>query len=306
MIALIYPLFYSANSLARLKMYLSQYQGPEQLKVFVYCSNPKLNDEAKNVAKDYGYDFYERDNSGGGDGAIFDFVELCKKEGHLFSKVIYFEETCEPMCTKWIEFLISKIDSGFPVYGWNWNWRARKRPGSKNLIFGNGIKKCFGYKLESEKHPLGIGLESNVIDVPHFSSECLIVDFKLLMSFPLSNPRFQPWIYLAPKEYGLSMERFYWDPTESTRGINVINFQFTFLNLKGKWPSFINLDRWRFRELNFRSGKCDNYFAKKITFRRLSFTHLFNHLIYLFRNAAKFILISKVGFQPLSKLHEIL
>jgi hypothetical protein len=287
-------------------MYLSQYKGPETLQVYVYCSNSNLVEEAKEKAKDYGYYFYSRDNSGGGDGAVFDFVELCKREKKIFSKVIYFEETCEPMCDKWMEYLIAKVESGYSVYGWNWNWRGRRRHNSKTLIFGQGIRKCFAYELEAKSHPLGIDLKSNIIDVPHFSSECLIIDFKLLLDFPLSNPRSDPWISVAPKEYGLSMERFFWEQGASIQDTNVVNFQFAFLKLKGKWPSYMNLDRWRFRELNFKSGDYDRYVAKGINLRRLSIKHLMIHAIYVVRNMAKFIIISKFGFQPISKLQEFL
>ena len=300
---LIFPLYYNAKSVDRLSSYINENPSREKIEVFVYCTNSNIADESRKRAEKLGFIFIDRENSGGGEGAFYSFMKICRAENRTFSNVIYFEETCEPISKFWYEHLINKMNSGYSVYGWDWIWRGRKRISSKTLGHGSGLRRCFSYQSPDSIHPLGLNIENAIWDVPHFRNECLIIEFDYLMNFSIADPSGSPWVTLDRKKYGLSMERFYWENTKMDPRFNALNFQFNSMLKTSKWPLFLNLDRWRFRELDFRSGSCDYYVPKKVIFRRLNLKHHLSHAIYLLRNISKYIVISVLGFQPNSKLH---
>lgn len=298
-ILLVFPLFYSANSIKRLKKYLSESKSEYNLHVAIFCSNPLIEQEAETLAKKFGFAFYPRSNFGGGEGAFFELFQLDLIENN-FNAVIYLEESCEPMSSKWIESVVKPLEVGSFVYGWHWNWRARKRSKSVRVNLGSTFRPAIVYKNPEGSHPLNQIITDNVYDVCGFRHECISLKVDQLPTNLMRISR-NNWGGVPAKYFGLSMERFFWDNLNPSV-IKSPNIQFPMLLKQDRFPFFISINYFRFRELPQDKKMSEEYIPNHLIIRRLNVLYNFRVVSFWFRNLVKFIVVKLLTIDKPSKL----
>lgn len=290
-IAVIFPLFYSVSSLKRLECYVKFAKNKFNLSVFVYCSNPRIESEARAFCAVKGFQFIPRDNFGGGEGI---FVILEEAHFKILSQVdywIYLEESCEPLIKTWINLLIYDLHRGALITGWHWNWRAKKRPDSKKILFGSGSRTAIAYENDSNFAPFKSFTSNPVLDAPGFRHECVASRSVSFQELDLCYPDYKRIWPLTSKEFGLAMERFYWP--EGSAFDRCPNFQYQLLVLQAKLPHFLSKNYLFFRELNSEEKNLClldgiNYRWKK---KRKIFFNVFHYIVFVITNLIKFFFV---------------
>jgi hypothetical protein len=300
-VLLIFPLFYSSNSLNRLQSYLHESKSNYEMGVAVFCSNPVIEGESEKLARQFGFNFFPRNNFGGGEGAFFElFQSDLMKEN--YEVVIYLEESCEPMSSRWIESIVKPLEAGYNIYGWHWNWRARKRDKSIRVDFGSTFRPAVVYKNPERNHPLNQIISDNVCDVFGFRHECISIKLdqlpKNLLRINENN-----WKYVPTKYFGLSMERFFWDNLNPSV-IKSPNFQFPMILKQNRMPLFTSNNFFRFRELSHRQKISSRYKPNHLVIRRLSLYYNMRILIFWSKNLVKFMVVQILRIDRPSKLYK--
>jgi hypothetical protein len=298
-ILLIFPLFYSSNGLNRLQSYLRESKSNYEIKVAIFCSNPSIEKESEKLARHFGFGFYPRSNFGGGEGAFFElFQSDLMKENYQI--IIYLEESCEPMSSKWIKSVVKPLEVGYYVYGWHWNWRARKRDKSIRVDCGNTFRSAVIYKNPEGYHPLSQIIGGDVYDVFGFRHECISIRVDQL-STNLMRVNKNYWGNLPTKYFGLSTERFFWDDLNSFV-IKSPNFQFPMILKQNRLPLFTSSNFFRFRELSYKKKVSSSYKPNYLVIRRLSLSYNWRIIVFWSRNLIKFIVVQILRIDRTSKL----
>ena len=302
-VLLLFPLFYSANGLNRLHQYLRESSSSDEIEVAIFCSNPSIEEESRLIAKSFGFAFYKRDNFGGGEGSFFDLFQSTLINEN-YEVVIYLEESCEPMSSRWIESLVKPLRNGSLIQGWHWNWRGRKRSGAVLIKFGSRFRPAFIYKNAGANHPLNEIIEDNVYDVSGFRHECLAFRLDQL---PRNLMRLNKthWEGVPLKFFGLSMERFFWDNLNPSV-IKCPNFQFPMLLKQNRFPIFISTNYFRFRELSPASRMSSDYKPNRLLIRRMNLKFVLQVFKFWSRNIIKFIILTLFLVDKPSKLSNAL
>ena len=300
-VLLIFPLFYSSNSLNRLQSYLHESKSNYEMGVAVFCSNPVIEGESEKLARQFGFNFFPRNNFGGGEGAFFElFQSDLMKEN--YEVVIYLEESCEPMSSRWIESIVKPLEAGYNIYGWHWNWRARKRDKSIRVDFGSTFRPAVVYKNPERNHPLNQIISDNVCDVSGVRHECISIKLdqlpKNLLRINENN-----WRDVPTKYFGLSMERFFWDNLNPSV-IKSPNFQFPMILKQNRMPLFTSNNFFRFRELSHREKISSRYKPNHLVIRRLNLYYNMRILIFWSKNLVKFMVVQILRIDRPSKLYK--
>ena len=284
---LLFPLYYNASSIARLHQYLIEGNYLQHnTSVLISNGNKYLSEHAVTLCKQFGFMYVERDNFGGGEGSLIELVSQSELKLNDFSNVIYLEESCEPMSKKWLQILIDDLKQS-DVTGWHWNWKARSRIKAKPETFGSSRNVFVRYRNARGNHPLDPKIGSEIFDVPGFRHECIGFNVSSLIPL-LKKLSKEDYSTLAPKEFGLSMERFYW--VNNGLKIPCPNVQHQII-LQGGIPSYRSKNYFLFRELSMMQRTSENYMPASIFVRQVSLIHLFKTFRFSLRNRLKFLLV---------------
>jgi hypothetical protein len=301
-VLLIFPLFYSSNGLNRLQSYLHESKSSYEIEVAIFCSNPVIERESEKLARQFGFSFFQRSNFGGGEGAFFElFQSDLMKEN--YQVIVYLEESCEPMSSRWIESIVRPLEVGYNIYGWHWNWRARKRDKSVRVDFGSTFRPAVVYKNPERNHPLNQIILDNVYDVPFFRHECISIKVDQL---PKNSLRINQnnWGGDVPSKYfGLSMERFFWGNSNPSV-IKSPNFQFPMILKQNRLPLFTSYNFFRFRELSHKEKISTRYKPNHLVIRRLKLHYNMRILVFWGTNLVKFIVVQMLRIDRVSKYYK--
>ena len=299
-ILLVFPLFYSSFSLYRLQKYLEINKYRCDISVRVFCSNEKIAIESHDISRTLNFDFFNRNNFGGGEGALLILSKEHKLLTENFDYVVYLEESCEPLNSKWLATLIEDLEAGSLITGWHWNWRAKKRSQSTLIRTGSGLRIAHAYVNSNESLPFKTYKTEHVLDTPSFRHECIAFRPNLLKHLIFSENDIQHWQNLQPKSFGLAMELFAWHGNNESP-LKSPNFQYWALLNQKKLPLFIPKNYRFFRELSLSERSNEGAVPYKINYLKNFFINKVLFMYILLKNSIKFLLVGVLRFEILSK-----
>jgi hypothetical protein len=273
------------------------------IRVLVFCSNEKIAIESRKISHTLNFDFFNRNNFGGGEGAL---LILSKEHSFLienFDYVVYLEESCEPLNSKWLAKLIHDLETGSLITGWHWNWRAKKRPESTLIRTGSGLRIAHAYVNSDNSLPFRTYKTEQVLDTPSFRHECIAFRPNLLKRLVFSENEIQDWGNLQPKFFGLAMELFAWNGNNESV-LKSPNFQYWALLNQRKLPLFIPKNYRFFRELSLSERSEEGTVPYKINYLRNFFINKVFFLYILLKNSIKFLLVGVLRIEILSKYRD--
>jgi len=272
----LFPLFYAANGVTRFAQYLREENAPCTWDVYMPCSNEAIFETAREKATRAGFVCVPRANYGGGEGALW---WLQKRSGARISEyryVWYFEESCEPVRSGWVRRLISDMDAGVPLTGWEWNPTARRRPHAiPHVVVGRNGNRMRYFEnteatgLDPDGHPFW-----KMYDTPSYRDETFVVRAEDFLAFDYPDATDPVWeTRNGIRTYGIKAERFWWRVADAPfHGIPLPppNIQWYVLTKHNYVPSPRNVYRSYFRELPLPLRKDENYRPRPVFQRRVA------------------------------------
>jgi len=267
------PIYYSPRFVDRFRHYLLESKTSCSYDVYFCCSNAQIAEETEKKAKQYGYIFQERDNFGGGEGALW-FLQ--KKSGIGLSQyryIWYYEESCEPIRRDWIDRLVNDMDKGATLVGWDWHLEAKKRHGQiKHEFYDRQGNKIIAHENTKDT---GTDAAGNTLektwDTPGYRDETFVVSSKDFLEFEYPDASVNFWEKWGGfRSYGVRAERMWWKVEEQ----NFHGFQYSSPNIQwfvltkhNHFPSRKNIYYWYFRELPWRIRKNPEYMPPPLCVR---------------------------------------
>ena len=302
-VLIIYPLFYSPYSLLRLSSYLSHSDSKIQKDVAVFCSNQDIAKLAHDFSNKLKYQFYVRDNFGGGEGTFLELDRIYNLK--QYQHIVYLEESCEPTSRYWLELLLKDLNNGNLITGWHWNWRGKKRKNSQKIMLGGGSRLALGYWNEPKNLPSNFFQRNKIMDAPGFRHECIAFQISALEFTNLGLLKKELWSNHSSKEFGLAMERFYWDSV-NTQNLVSPNIQYMILKNQKVLPKYTSKNFKFFVELkeNDKNTPCMSVYHWQ--FRRKRLLNLPKLISFKIHNFAKFTIVAKFGVDINSKMENVL
>lgn len=269
------PLFYSPNGVRRFLQYLHEDGSGYSYDVFLPCSNPRIFAAAKRGADAAGFTCVERENYGGGEGALWWLQKQSGVQISDYRYVWYFEESCEPVRRRWQRRLIGDMDGGIPLTGWWWNSEGRRRPHSiPHVVIGRD-----GSKMIYNENTTGSGIDQGgraflkTYDTPHYRDDTFVVRSSDFLEFDYPNARDPFWEkWSGLRTYGVKAERVWWSEDDmDAHGLLVRppNIQWYVLGKHDYVPSGTNRYRSYFRDLPWKLKVDDQYTPLPIWLRTI-------------------------------------
>jgi hypothetical protein len=302
-VLIIYPLFYSPYSLLRLSAYISHSDIKIQKDVAVFCSNQNIEQLSRNLSEKLNYQFYVRDNFGGGEGVFLELDRIIDLEQYQY--IIYLEESCEPISRYWIELLLKDLNNGTLITGWRWNWRGKKRKNSRRFMLGGGTRLALGYWNDPKSLPSKVFQTKKIMDAPAFHHECIAFHKSALEFTNLGAVKKELWSNYNPKDFGLAMERFYWDSVEPQSFVSP-NIQYLLLKNQKVLPNYGSKNFKFFVELKEKDKNTPNISIYQWRFRRRRLLNLPKLISFKISNFVKFVIVIKCGVDINSKMKDVL
>jgi hypothetical protein len=289
--------------LLRLSAYISHSDTKIQTDVAVFCSNQNIEQLARDLSEKLNYEFYVRDNFGGGEGVFLELDQIINLE--QYQHIIYLEESCEPISRNWIELLLKDLNNGSLITGWRWNWRGKKRKNSRRFMLGGGTRLALGYWNDSKSLPSNVFQTKKVMDTPAFHHECIAFHKSALEFTNLGALKKEVWSSYNPKDFGLAMERFYWD-SENTQDLVSPNIQYLLLEKQKVLPKYSSKNFKFFVELKEKDKNTPCLSDYQWQFRRKRLFNLPKLIAFKISNFVKFVMVVKFGADINSKMKDVL
>lgn len=270
------PVYYTPHFIDRFQQYLVESKTSRSYDVYVCCSNHAIAEETKKKAQKYGFIFQERENFGGGEGALWFLQKKSGIDVSSYRYFWYFEESCEPIRNSWVDKLVGDLDKGACLVGWDWNPTGKRRPGQIKHVFQDGK----GNKMTACENTPQSGQDTagnpfnKIWDTPGYRDETFVIraaDFTEF-DYPDASDDFWEKRYGSVRGYGVRAERMWWNINEQNiHGIKYPspNIQWYILRKYNYVPPAKNVYFWYFRELPIELRKSDSYAPKKIAARYL-------------------------------------
>jgi hypothetical protein len=263
-ILFLYPLYYQPNSLKRFQNYLNEAVGDFSVDVFVCCTNQSISNEARTICNQFGFIFANRENIGGGEGGLW---YLQKKSGinlNQYKYIWYFEESCEPVSSYWIQVILNYLNNGARLAGWDWHMKGKKRTNQIPHVYESNRNTCIAFENTKET---GLDINSQPLqkiwDTPGYRHETIVFKTEDFCEFDFPDPYDPIWqLKSGWRSYGTRAERMWWSLEDSIiHGFNVPapNLQWYVISQKNFIPPKENLFFGYFRELSHSEKTNPNY-----------------------------------------------
>lgn len=283
------PLHYSEQNTIRMSKYIEE--AKLENKYFSITLTPVfyMSPSVYNKRSEIGFSIFEHNNAANGVSMFFSPSFLKNSNLQNFDFLIYLEESCEPMSSKWALKLIEDLVKGEKVSGWHWVFRGKCREGAKPNIISTGFRRAIAY-VNSDFSIRDIDFKYKVWDVPAFRYECVAFRVPDLIEniYVFDLDIFE--LGLRPNEIANLSERFFWEHKVLSHCPNI---QFKLLFDSKKFPPFYPKNIRLFRELNSNLKSNSSYVPKKITLRRFSISHLVKSIEIFFVSLIKYLFFRK-------------
>lgn len=294
-ILFIVPLYYTPHFIERFNQYIVESKTQYTYDVYLCCSNPSIAEESRRKAEQYCYIFQSRDNFGGGEGALWYAQKKSGIDFSFYKYVWYYEESCEPVRSGWVDKLIDGLNSGIGIAGWDWHFEARNRPHQIQHKFVDTRGNIMIANENTTKS--GIDPQGNSFnmtwDTPGYRDETFVVSARDFIEFQYPDASDIFWQDRnGVRGYGVRAERYWWD----TQHTNVHGFKFQSPNIQWfifdkykMYPSPFNYYYSYFREIPYELRISSTYKPSLIFIRYLKnkISTFFPHILRTINTARK-------------------